>query len=98
VHVADAAHDRVRRLVGRGKQPRALLVVASVVPHPGFAQHLPPEAAFVILALVVPGVFDERPVGDAEGVCRGADAEHRPAALEVVDDVLHFGGGKVLKA
>ena len=87
-------------LVGLQQQPRALLVVRAVVRDPGLAENLPAEAAGVVRRSLLPGVLQELRVGplDLERVRRGAEADHRAAAIEVVDDVLHLGVGKILEA
>ena len=78
----------------RGEDPaRALDLVAAVVIDPGFAQHLPAEAAVPLLA--VPTVSAIGRAGlQVEGVRRGAQPDDRPSGLHVVHDVLHLASGR----
>ena len=66
-------------------------MVGAVVADPGLAQDLTAEAPLVVVALVVEGVFVERAVlRVAEAMGRGAQADDRAAAVQVVDDRLHL--------
>src|SRR5262249_40128615 len=99
VAVLDAAQDRVLLLSLDDHAAGALGAVASPVVDPRLAEHLPAESLFVILLLVVPAVLGvglARP--QVEGVSRGAQADHRLARLDVIDDVLHLLVGQVAEA
>src|SRR5690349_11534481 len=98
MHVLYAAKDWMRQLRGVKDQPRALFVIRAVVRNPRLAEDLPAEAAGIFV-LVLPIEFAElriRPF-DLKGVRRGAKADHWPAAVEIIDDVLHLVVRKILE-
>ena len=74
-------------------------MIRAVVRDPRLAQDLPAEPARE-LVLVLPVEFQELRVGplDLKRVRRGAEADDRAAAVQVVGDVLHLVVGKILEA
>src|SRR5438094_9846989 len=77
--------------------PRALLAVMTVMSDPGFAQHLPAEAAIPFLA--VPAVFLICVAAlEFVRVRRCAHGYHRPSRFHVVDHVPHLFVRQVAEA
>ena len=63
---------------------------------PGLAEHLAAEPAVPLLALPSPTAV--RPALGRKGVRGRAHADHRPAALDVFDDVPHLFVGQIAKS
>ena len=62
-----------------------------------FAEHLLPEAALVVLAVIAIGVFRVGVPGSIEGVSRCSETHDGLAGIEVVDEVLHLFVREVLE-
>src|SRR3954467_14635757 len=88
----------MRQFAGVQDQTRALLVVRSVVRHPGLTEDLPskPTGIFVFVLPIEPPKLRVCAL-DLKGVRGGAKSGYGTAALEVVDNLLHLVVGEVLK-
>ena len=89
-HILHAAQNRIRRLLGDDGDACALLVIRAVMPHPRLTEHLMTETGFVTGGLgvvIILGVGLRRAF---EGMCGGAQPDHRSAAIQVGIEVLHL--------
>ena len=76
----------------------ALLVILSVVTDPSLAEHLMPEAKFIIWPFAIEGILRKRIGGrHFESMRRRPHPDHGSAAMEVVIEVLHLLGREILK-
>ena len=98
VNVSYTTQDGMSLLGGNDGDPRALTVIAPVVPDPALAENLMAEPGLVVLAFKAVVIFVERIVLSVVGVVKtvrgGAQTDDGTGAVQISVDVLHLFRGQ----